>query len=247
MNVKMSLLNKVTKADVKTEPFPYLVINEALDKGLYSELEAAYPSDEKIAGALDMENNTRYQLSAKDSNALPEIWKDFVDFHCSPAFYKQFTDLFGDYIPPRLSWAKNSDTYIRNVGTPRKASDISLDCQVGINSPVTEESTVKGAHVDNRVELYAGLFYMRQEGDSSTGGNLDIFRPKNPKMSIAHKEVISSDLLEKVDEVEYGKNTFVIFLCSKYSIHGVSPRSVTDYSRRLVNVIAEFSAGRSCF
>ena len=54
-------------------------------------------------------------------------------------------------------------------------------------------------------------------------------------------------LLEKTDEVPYQKNTLAIFLCSKYSIHGVSPRLVTSHSRRLVNIIAEFSSGRSCF
>tara|TARA_B100000287_G_C20667218_1_gene792108 strand:- start:2775 stop:3518 length:744 start_codon:yes stop_codon:yes gene_type:complete len=247
MNQNLSLLNKANKNNLVIEPYPYIVINDALDEDLYSELESCYPSDEEISGTSSMENNTRYQISAKDKNKLPEIWQDFVDFHSSSEFYKQFIGLFGEHLPTRLSWAKNSQTYTRKLQQPRTPSDISLDCQVGINSPVKYESSVKGAHVDNRVELYAGLFYMKQDGDTSEGGNLEIFKPKEPKMPIIHKQVIERELLEKVDEVIYGRNTFVIFLCSKYSIHGVSPRCVTDYSRRLVNVIAEFSAGRACF
>ena len=66
-------------------------------------------------------------------------------------------------------------------------------------------------------------------------------------MKIVHKKEMDLSLLEKTDEVPYQKNTLAIFLCSKYSIHGVSPRSITSHSRRLVNIIAEFSSGRTCF
>ena len=243
----ISVLGKARKEDIKEDPFPYLVIENALDDAYYAELAASYPADEVIAGTTEMDNNTRYQLSAKDSNILPEDWQRFVEYHTSQSFYDEFISLFGEHLPSRLSWASNSGTYVRKVGLPRTPSDLSLDCQIGINSPVTQTSTVKGPHVDNRVELYAGLFYMRTDKDDSEGGSLEIFRPKNPNMKIVHKEEMDLSLLEKTDEVPYQKNTFAIFLCSKHSIHGVSPRSVTNHSRRLVNIIAEFSAGRTCF
>ena len=67
---------------------------------------------------------------------------------------------------------------------------MSTDCQIGINSPVSQASTVKGPHVDNRVELYAGLFYMRTDEDDSRGGSLEIFRPKDPNMKIVHKTTL---------------------------------------------------------
>ena len=243
----ISVLGKAKKEDVKTDPFPYLVIENALDDAYYSELEAAYPSDEMIAGTSYMKNNTRYQLSAKDTDVLPEIWKEFVEYHTSQSFYDEFISLFGGHLPSRLSWASRSSVYTRKVGLAKTASDLSTDCQIGINSPVTEMCTVKGPHVDNRVELYAGLFYMRTKEDDSEGGSLEIFKPKNSNMNIVHKKEIDPLLLEKTDEVPYQRNTLAIFLCSKHSIHGVSPRSVTNHSRRLVNIIGEFSAGRTCF
>ena len=243
----ISVLGKAKKEDVKTDPFPYLVIENALDDSYYAELEAAYPSDRIIAGTTRMENNTRYQLSAKNSNILPEIWQGFVEYHTSQSFYDEFISLFGDYLPNRLSWASRSNVYTRKVGLPKIPSDLSTDCQIGINSPVSQASTVKGPHVDNRVELYAGLFYMRTDEDDSRGGSLEIFRPKDPNMKIVHKKEMDLSLLEKTDEVPYQKNTLAMFLCSKHSIHGVSPRSITTHSRRLVNIIAEFSSGRTCF
>ena len=243
----ISVLGKAKKEDVKTDPFPYLVIENALDDSYYAELEASYPSDEMISDTSCMENNTRYQLSAKDASTLPEVWKEFVEYHTSQSFYDEFISLFASHLPNRLSWASRSNVYTRKVGLPKTPSDLSTDCQIGINSPVSEASTVKGPHVDNRVELYAGLFYMRTDEDDSKGGSLEIFRPKDPSMKIIHKEEMDLSLLEKTDEVPYQKNTLAIFLCSKYSIHGVSPRSVTNHSRRLVNIIAEFSSGRTCF
>ena len=128
----------------------------------------------------------------------------------------------------------------------KPSSDVVLDCQVGINSPVTEESTVIGPHLDNCVEIYAGMFYLRTEDDDSSGGTLEIYKPRSalgdfflggnrlrPKILIDHA------ILDKADEVPYGPNTFVLFMCTYHSIHGVSPRNVTPHSRRLVNIIAE--------
>jgi len=244
--MSISLLAKAKKEDVKTFPYPYIVIENVLNDDLYKELEQSYPSDTEIGGA-NLENNTRYQLSAKDKDRLPNVWKEFVEYHCSQSFYDEFINLFGEHIPPNLSWLNNSSSYTRKVSSPRTPSDVALDCQIGINSPVTQESSVKSAHVDNRVELFAGLFYLRQPDDESTGGNLDVYKPKDPSMPIVHKKEIDLGLLEKVDTVEYKANTLVLFLCSRHSIHGVTPRSVTPHSRRLVNVIGELSAGRSCF
>lgn len=242
----LSLLNKVTKEDVVSSPFPYVVIKNALENDLYQEIVSSYPSDEKISGG-DMGNNIRYQFSARDSDKFSQPLKEFVDYHSSYLFYQDFLEVFGDYIPKTLDWVKSSDTYTRKLQSPRTASSIALDCQVGINSAVTEKCSVKSAHVDNRIELFAGLLYLKHPDDESTGGNLGIYKPIDSNMSIEHKKEIDLNLLTKVDEVEYEANTFVLFLCSKYSIHGVTPRSVTPYSRRLINVIGELSGGRTVF
>eukprot|EP00959_Pyramimonas_sp_CCMP1952_P149399 3126215-Pyramimonas_sp.AAC.1 len=40
------------------------------------------------------------------------------------------------------------------------------------------------------------------------------------------------------NSVPYQANMFVLFVNSNKAIHGVTPRTVTSYSRRLVNVVA---------
>ena len=66
----ISLLNKAKKSDLITDPFPYLVIENALDDDLYEELSLSYPSDEHIMGddeAALMRNNVRYQITARNA------------------------------------------------------------------------------------------------------------------------------------------------------------------------------------
>jgi hypothetical protein len=47
-----------------------------------------------------------------------------------------------------------------------------MDCQVGMNSPVSRKSSVRGPHHDTPGEVYAGLLYFRDAKDKSTGGDL---------------------------------------------------------------------------
>ena len=222
--------------DLKKTPFPYITIDNALPDSLYNELEATYPSIEKIAGE-SFENNSRYQISAKEGLVDPDlsdVWKDFINYHTSKEFYSEVMDIFGRFCP----LYKNKETCVRNDG-----DKIQLDCQVGINTPVTSVSTVKGAHVDNRVEIYAGLFYMKKDEDQSQGGDLNIYKCID-EFKPVHKKEYGDDLFEIVDTVRYSRNKFVMFLCSPKSFHVVTPRDVTEHERRLVNVIAEVPSGK---
>ena len=52
--------------------------------------------------------------------------------------------------------------------------------QVGINSPVTKISTVRGLHYDVPTEVWAGLLYMRQARDTARGGHFRGALPATP-------------------------------------------------------------------
>ena len=47
----MSVLRRATRAQVRHQPFPYLVLDNALPDALYAQLEAAYPPDSSIIAA----------------------------------------------------------------------------------------------------------------------------------------------------------------------------------------------------
>jgi len=116
----------------------------------------------------------------------------------------------------------------------KEPTDFTLDCQICVNTPVTQrETSVRTAHVDDPLELFAGLLYMRDIRDESKGGELEIYRQTggiDPKTQQAEIEVVGL--------VPYQPNTLVYFLGTIDSIHGVTPRSKTPYSRRFVNFVS---------
>lgn len=56
--------------------------------------------------------------------------------------------------------------------TPKaKEADLVLDCQVGINTPVSSRSVVRGPRTDNPYEIWAGLLYFKH-------GDMETIRPR---------------------------------------------------------------------
>ncbi|MDC3156824.1 2OG-Fe(II) oxygenase, partial [Pelagibacteraceae bacterium] len=95
-------------------------------------------------------------------------------------------------------------------------------------------------HLDNPVEFYAALLYMKDEDDNSDGGNLTTYDFKN-KPSFYGKSRVREENVNLIEEIEYKKNRLVMFLNSPYSIHGVTKRSKTNFYRKYINIIGEFN------
>lgn len=114
--------------------------------------------------------------------------------------------------------------------------------------------------MDNVHEIYAALLYMRDEKDSATGGELEVYRcnakGKGGKKGGGCKAYSASEraarrakvgydvqfdpgTMETVAKVPYEANALAMFINSDASYHGVTPRSASPYPRRLVNVIGE--------
>ena len=85
-----SVLSKAKVGDLKSDPFPHLVITDALDGAYYEELMSAFPSIETInAKRRKLTNNDDTYLGAIDALDAPEIsteWKEFIRFHTSMYF-----------------------------------------------------------------------------------------------------------------------------------------------------------------
>ena len=235
-----SVLKRAKKENIVTNPYPYIVINNVLDDDLYAQLEKEYPFETKIVGNSGFGNNIRYQISAVDGLREPwrlsPLWKEFIAYHTSKTFYRDIYTLFGDEISKRYPFLnEKSSTGVRFATN----EDIQMDCQPGVNSPVNKKTSVKAAHLDHPAQLYGSLLYFRDDEDDSTGGELEVFGYKTDKFKYFGHRMIKNKYIEKVATVPYQKNTYVFFLNSIDSIHGVTPRSITSYQRRLVNIIGE--------
>ncbi len=255
---KLSVLQNFDSRKLIRQPFPYLVLQNALPDYLYKELSDTYPSDKFIVEndarkKTSFENaraNTRYQISAKQvfdkTVQLTPLWEDFIAFHTSNIFLDQFMEIFGNDIQKIFpDFEKKMKrpigqirSGIRHFKDNPKECDIALDCQIGINSHVIESGRVTGPHCDSPEELYAGLFYMRPSHDESTGGDLALYEWENKRL-FYDKSKVKDNLVREFSRVPYSENCFVVLLNTENSVHGVTPRSITNNSRRLVNIIGE--------
>ena len=234
------------KIYIETNPFPHLIINDFLPAELYKTLEETYPSVEEVVGQASVASNTRHQISAAEAikaNRLDRVWLNFVNYFVSSEWWGNVLGAFRESILTEHAHLETLlgksieqfSTGVRGIDS----TDIVLDCQPGINTAVTNCSSVRGPHIDNPLELIGGLLYFRDPEDDSDGSDLLLCRHRS------HDPVFwgKAELLEKdvvtVKRVPYAANNLVLFVNSVNAVHAVTPRSATKYPRRLVNIIAE--------
>jgi hypothetical protein len=252
-----SILRRATRADVRRDPYPHIVIDNCLPADLYEELARTYPADSTIlelgsnSGNRTVRQNSRQDLHAHRILAKPdcvtETWRTFVEYHISNAFFQELLGLMGPQIAaiyPQLE--QRLQCPLANITTgalgdgQSRGSQLLLDCHIGINTPSTRLSSVRRVHTDAPDELFAALFYFRREEDTVNGGDLEIYRWKNKRKPLfVGSEVDESDT-ERVHTISYRANTAVILINSERALHAVSSRGPAASSRRLVNVMGRF-------
>ena len=229
---KLSIINNFKLQDYFSHPFPFFLINNAYDEKTYDHLEKDYKLFHK--NLRYKENNIRLQITTQEffNSKLftNSIWKDFIEFHTSKVFFMQLVEIFRkdmEKIYPKIidiiDRENNQENFlnIRNEENKKKFKFVA-DCQPGINTPTIYKSSVRESHLDNSAELFAGLFYLRDNLDNSSGGDLEVMEIKKNKK-----------------EIKYDKNKVIFFLNTKDSIHRISPRSETNIPRNLTNIIFE--------
>ncbi len=96
-----SLLSKVKKSDIITEPFPHIVIKDAIDPDICSQLISEYPSFEVLTQGASYSSNKRFSYRAKDALAdkrISPLWQEFVKSNTSQSFLNELIYLFGEHI-----------------------------------------------------------------------------------------------------------------------------------------------------
>jgi hypothetical protein len=244
----LSILQNFRATQLRLTPFPHFIIDNALPEDLYKNLEREYPFETQLRGYSGFGNNLRYQMSAVDGlreNRLSPLWKEFVSYHTSRDFYCEVLTAFGESI--KTIYPQITLDLQRGVRFLDDQADVWIDCQPGINSPVSRVNSVKGPHLDHPSEIFAGLLYFRHPEDDSTGGDLEIFEYKKRPFKFHGQRFIEAKFVRKIGSVPYKRNHFFMFLNTLDSVHGVSPRSKTIYTRRLVNFIGEVGHGDVLF
>tara|TARA_B100000989_G_scaffold49488_1_gene32538 strand:+ start:4431 stop:5201 length:771 start_codon:yes stop_codon:yes gene_type:complete len=242
-----SVLQNKSNIQLRTTPFPYFIIDNALPEDLYNKLDKEFPEFENIIkndlGTNEYKENTAYRYNASRSlvdNEISEDWRNFIGYHTSSEFTDELFDIFAEPIKQVYKVEKDKLPNKSNTGVRFKdKSFFSTDCQFVINTPTSGETSVIEPHLDNPKEFYAALLYMKENDDDSHGGNLTTHAFKD-KPSFYGKSRVREEKVNLIEEIEYKKNRLAVFLNTPHSIHGVTKRSKTKSYRKYMNIIGEF-------
>lgn len=257
----MSILSNFDKAEIHLEPYPYIVIKNALPVDLYNSLESSFPSVDLVADGREIKDDWYDYPACKvtQDERFTQQWRDFFRYHTSDTFFYEFIDKLGQALRelhPELEseMGKPFKQFVVGMRPGGKenpmaeGADISMECQFYIN--LTKQlRTVRGPHLDRPSELFAGLLYFRCDDDESEGGNLAVQAAKSestyPQPGTVRIDTLPLELApEKVttlNTVKYEANTLVLFLNSEHSIHAVTPRSATQIPRRHINFCGDIT------
>jgi hypothetical protein len=245
------------RASIELDPYPHLVIENVLPEADYNALEESFPSVEYIAKGEKIVNNRTYLANSDrvlSDPDTPEPWRAFFAAHTQRSLFESAMALWRTEIErlhPGLeaNFGKRLDQFevARRSGKgdseANRRADIMLECQFGVNSPVTAESSTRGPHADSGAKLFSSLLYFRSDDDDSTGGEYELSRLRGGSYPRSKMKNIPARYLESVKRIPYRRNTFLAWLNTPESIHGVTPRSVTSTPRRYVAISGECFGG----
>lgn len=233
----------------RTLPFSHDVARPCLPPPLYEELEQSFPEPVMFhADARGLDHRVLRISSQRllDEPVFAPCWKHFVRDHTSQSFWSRLIEQYG----ASMREAHSGLEY--RVGKPleqwravRRGSgargDVTLECQLVINTPVlSEASSVNGPHIDQARKLWTGLLYMREPGDSTVGGDLELHEaPCDLRFDQHH---VPKSRMVRQSVVGYAANSFVGFVNSLQAVHSVSPRTPSHSFRRYVDFVAELEA-----
>lgn len=237
-----SVLHRASRADIVRDPFPHVVIDDALEPDVYAELVRTFPAADVLRGGRQLENNTNYHTPARSllTGDFAPVWRELAAVHTSPAFFAQVVEVFGEVLRELHPHVTLDDTRTEVRGSfTAEAPTFALDCQIAWTSPVTTPSTSNRCHVDREVALYAGLLYMRPPHDDVPGGDLALYRFRGDERAYDALRFVDERLVEPVRIIPYASNRLVFFVHSPVALHAVTPRPVTTFPRLHVNFLAE--------
>ncbi len=242
--MNLNLLQK--GAQVVVDPYPHVIIEDALPWDVYEELERTFPEN-AILSTNPFDDGVCYRYKADkllQEAFKPEIWREFTQFHTSAEWFNSVIRTFEPWVPASL----HKQHTAQELGARGWADDekkLWTDCQLVMHKPITE-TTTRTPHLDNPMEIYAGLLYMPHPEDTGTGGEFQIHASKgtiNEVNKTLGRQVNESNDGGVIKTVPYKRNTFALFCNVQHAIHSVSLRQNPTQWRRSVNIIGEFARG----
>jgi len=235
--MNLDVTQTVTKDDIILDPCPYFAIRNALPEPVYAQLVSEYPEAHMMQGPKTHFQARRYRQHEFVPGTVSRLWQDFVDYHNSVEYKNRVLDLFEPALEKYYSEIAQD---LRAAGVSERhdgrAGTVQMEVQFVLNGQ--QDTTVRTTHLDNSRELFAGLLYMRKPEDTSTGGDIQVFRKMVSTPEYTGIREVNPAHVTAAGTVPYRANTMILFLNTADSIHGVTPRIGANCLRRYINIDA---------
>jgi len=244
----------IERATLVEDPFPHLVVQDALPADIADTFLAEMPSVEVLAQGRPIGSNVRFYVPSAVAFADPRIaepWKGALRTCLDSA--QGFLDLFirrlGDHLRTTYPQFETQFAPLDQLRARprahkgRQKHEVGMDFQMVVNSPaLTSGTSVRGAHLDQSNKLISGLLYLRTPDDDSVGGELELYASAVDKVSLDQSNNASSEQVRFARRYPYRHNLLVLPLNSPLALHGVSPRGKTAKPRYHLHLVGEMTA-----
>ena len=239
MKKNLSILQNFKSENFFYEPFPHLIINNALPDDLYDELENTIPNDLIIDKDANNKRGNIYADNMKD-NAKFKLWVDFLNYNNSKEFLDEFINIFKTSIDLNHPFLLNKINKAQTDSSLKKTkNNLLLKSDYSYNTPVRTPSSVRGVHLDHYNKLYIGMYYMRAVNDLTKGGDLIMYKWKKNLNLYEKKKILYTEKFKYLDthteefkRINYERNSLFLGLNTIDSLHGVTTREKTDNIRQ---------------
>jgi len=238
------VLYDVKKADVDLTPFPHVVVKPYKDNVIQQLIDET-PRCKDFPGYKNKENHRMTYLAhdflnRSDLEKMP-TWKKFIELNTSRDYIDKFFDLFGEYLYTQTDFEKflgKKESLKHGMFKRDTGCDLYWDAGIGINTPTSGGTSVRGPHIDKGHKVNFGLLYLRHPKDNCVGGDLELYTLKdNMSPSFHSNNAIDKSCVKVTKTIRYEAGTMIVGINSLDAIHGVTPRGPSKYPRVFGHIV----------
>lgn len=232
------------------DPFPHLVVENALDPALCDVLAREFPPIESFVKGRKLKENKKIVRRATDlltDAGLSSTWRDILQQHLRPEVFQEWMRIFGDDLGrEHPSFVETfGDPALMRVGTrgltEEGVHEVALDAALVAHTPaVSGPGAERGPHLKEPDKPFLGFLFLPPDEEDAEGADLEIYRVKNGSaVSFHERNQTGRDDLELAHRVPYRRNTLVLLLNTPRSITTHAPRGPSKVPVRYFHILAE--------
>lgn len=236
----MPLLDRLTPYQVRSDPFPHIVVEDALDPALCDRLSREFPPMDLVTGGKRPVSTKKFYIHVARGFTDPQvsaIWRTALAEYVRPAVWTNVVRLFGDSLlreypdfEQRFGSLNTLRTGVRRIDD-FSSCEVLLDSKGVIHTPASHEPEIERLpHLKFFGTVFLAYLFLRPDEDRSEGAEFEFYSVKpGHRILLGARHTAAPENLNLELRVPYKKNTLVMFLNTPRSFQSVAARSASKF------------------